>query len=247
MSLRPAPAFEPPPATRGLVEWLAQQLGARIVQRDFSPGQPLPTEGEIQAAYSVSRTVVREATRLLAAKGLVSVRPKTGVRIRPASDWNMIDPDVMRWHLDGPPDLAFILSLYEIREIFEPQAARLAAERITPEDGERLSRAMAGIATHARGSPELIESDLAFHRLILVSTANPVLRSLGALIEQTMAVSFALSWRQTPQDESVEQHRRVCEAILAGDGEDAAYAMRRLIRSARQDVLAEMRVSPVDA
>ena len=229
---------ESPHATRGLVERLARDLGVRIVHRRIGAGEALPTEAEIQVAYSVSRTVVREATRLLAAKGLVSIRPKTGVRVRSAGDWNMIDPDVMRWHLDGAPDQDFIKALYEIREVFEPQAAKFAAERIGDDDRAGLVEALDGIARYPRGSQALIDSDLAFHRIILAATGNPVLRSLGALIEQTMAVSFALSWRQTPQDESVQQHRRVCEAILAGDGEDAAHAMRRLIRSARQDVLA---------
>jgi DNA-binding FadR family transcriptional regulator len=117
---------------RSLVGKLAEEIGRGIVSRASEAGASLPTEPEIQKSYGVSRTVVREATRLLAAKGLISVRPKTGVRIRPSGDWNMFDSDVMRWHVDGAPDIGFILSLYEVREIFEPQVAKLAAERIAP-------------------------------------------------------------------------------------------------------------------
>jgi DNA-binding FadR family transcriptional regulator len=223
-----------------LVGRLAEDIGRGIVSRAGEVGASLPTEPEIQKSYGVSRTVVREATRLLAAKGLISVRPKTGVRIRPVGDWNMFDPDVMRWHVDGAPDLGFILSLYEVREIFEPQAAKLAAERIQPAEREQLARAMEGIATHPRGSHALVDSDLEFHRVILAAAGNPVLRSFGALIEQTMAISFALTWRKTPLKESVEQHRIVCDAIMVGDSADATYAMRNLVRSARGDILAAM-------
>jgi DNA-binding FadR family transcriptional regulator len=97
---------------------------------------------------------------------------------------------------------------------------------------------MEGIATHPRGSRALVDSDLEFHRVILVAAGNPVLRSFGALIEQTMAISFALTWRKTPLEESVEQHRVVCAAIMEGDAAGAAYAMRNLVRSARGDILA---------
>jgi DNA-binding FadR family transcriptional regulator len=223
-----------------LVGELAIDLGRRIVAREFAPGVTLPTEPEIQKSYRVSRTVVREATRLLAAKGLISVRPKTGVRTRPPDEWNMLDSDVMRWHLDGAPDTEFIMALYEVREIFEPQAARLAAERISPDGREKLALAMREMESRPSGSAALIDADLEFHRVILAAAGNPVLRSFGALIEQTMAISFALSWRQTTPGESLEQHRMVCDAVLEGNAVDAAYAMRCLVRAARSDVLAAM-------
>jgi DNA-binding FadR family transcriptional regulator len=240
---RPRRRADPPAALRSgssLVGELSADLGRRIVAREFAPGVPLPTEPEIQKSYRVSRTVVREATRLLAAKGLILVRPKTGMRARPSDEWNMLDSDVMRWHLGGVPDLQFILALYEVREIFEPQAAKFAAERITAADREKLAQAMREMENRPSGSEELIDADLEFHRVILSAAGNPVLRSFGALIEQTLAISFALSWRQTTPGESLEQHRQVCQAVMEGNGIDAAYAMRCLVRAARADVLAAM-------
>ena len=117
-----------------LSEMVAGSIGRRIVSGRFRPGETLPTEPRIQEEYGVSRTAVREAIRLLSAKGLTVSRPKIGTRIRPMSDWNMLDPDVLRWHVDQEPSEAFINNLFEMREIIEPAAAARAAERATAEE-----------------------------------------------------------------------------------------------------------------
>ncbi|MCQ8783387.1 FadR family transcriptional regulator [Aurantimonas sp. CSK15Z-1] len=216
---------------------LAAELGCRITDGSLATGAPLPTEKEIQSQFGVSRTVVREAVRHLAAKGLVSVGPKVGTRVRPDTDWNMLDADVMSWQLLADVRRPFVEALYEMRLINEPPAAKLAAGRITPEQSVRLGEALTGMADNPRGSPELIAADLAFHRIILEATGNPILRSLGAMIERSLSISFSLSWRQNPQEETVRQHRRVHDAIVAGDGEAASLFMRRLIESAFHDVI----------
>lgn len=216
---------------------LAATFGRRIASGRLACGEALPTEKELQTQYGVSRTVVREAVRHLVAKGLVSVGPKVGTRVRERIEWNMLDPDVMGWHLTAAIRRPFIESLYEMRLINEPQAARLACDRISPEQAARLQAAMAGMRENPRGSPELIAADLAFHRVILEATGNPMLVSLGAMIERSLSISFSLSWRQNPQEETLRQHGRVMEAILAGDREAAELFMRRLIESAFNDVI----------
>jgi DNA-binding FadR family transcriptional regulator len=90
---------------------------------------------------------------------------------------------------------------------------------------------------YPRGSGELIAADLSFHRIILRATGNPILRSLGTMIEKSLSISFSMSWRQNPQEETVLQHARVHDAICAGDGELAETFMRRLIESAFDDVI----------
>lgn len=219
---------------------LAVDLGCKITSGALEAGTILPTEGEIQMQYGVSRTVVREAVRHLAAKGLVTVGPKVGTRVRPSIDWNMLDIDVMRWHLMAEIRRPFVEAVYEMRLINEPEAARLAASRISPEQAARLATALQAMADHPRGSPELIAADLLFHRIILEATGNPILRSLGTMIERSLAISFSLSWRQNPQEETVQQHARVFEAIRQGDGEASALFMRRLIESAFNDVAAAL-------
>jgi len=216
---------------------LATQLGCRITSGRLLPGAFLPTESEIQTEFGVSRTVVREAIRHLAGKGLITVRPKVGTRVRPGTEWNMLDADVMRWHLLADAPRPFVEALYEMRLIAEPAAARMAAARITPPDREALREALDGMAKHPRGSAELIAADLSFHRIVLRATGNPILRSLGAMIEKSLTISFSLSWRQNSQEETVHQHARVHDAICAGDGELAETFMRRLIESAVEDVI----------
>lgn len=226
---------------------LAAELGCKITSGALAAGCILPTEAEIQHQYGVSRTVVREAIRHIAAKGLVTVGPKVGTRVRDNNDWNILDAEVMRWHLMAGDRRRFVEALYEMRLINEPEAARLAASRITPEQSERLSDALAAMAVHPRGSEKLIIADLDFHRIILEATGNPILRSLGTMIERSLSISFSLSWRQNPQDETVRQHARVQEAILQGDGEAASLFMRRLIESAFQDVVAALYNEPAAA
>ncbi|MBP0616558.1 FadR family transcriptional regulator [Jiella sp. KSK16Y-1] len=216
---------------------LAAEFGRMITAGNLVIGEALPIEKEIQVSRGVSRTVVREAIRHLAAKGLVSVGPKVGTKVRPRNDWNMLDADVMAWHLTPPVRRPFIEALYEMRLINEPNAARLAASRIDGAQGERLEDALRGMRDNPRGSPELIAADLDFHRIILEATGNPLLNSLGALIERSLSISFSLSWRQNPQDETVRQHERVMQAILSGDGDAAELFMRRLIESAFNDVI----------
>ena len=215
---------------------VAADLGRKIAGRQLPAGSGLPTEPELQEQLGVSRTVVREAIRHLASKGLVSVGPKVGTRVRPASDWNMLDPEVMEWHLSGPASADFIAALYEMRLIFEPEAARLAATRITEGQKAALYAALNGINTLPRASAEHIAADLAFHRIILESTGNPVLRSFGAMIENSLSVSFSLSWQKAETELSLALHRQVANAIASGDEELAALQMKRLIAIAWKEV-----------
>jgi DNA-binding FadR family transcriptional regulator len=215
---------------------VAGSIGRRIVSGRFRPGETLPTEPRIQEEYGVSRTAVREAIRLLSAKGLTVSRPKIGTRIRPVSDWNMLDPDVLRWHVDQEPSEAFIHHLFEMREIIEPAAAARAAERATAEEVEAIASAMDGIERHPRGARDQIKADIDFHMTILEASRNPMLRSIGALIQSALEISFTLGWRTVMGDDAVLQHRAVYDAIRLRQTEEAFLAMRRLLRNSKGNV-----------
>jgi DNA-binding FadR family transcriptional regulator len=216
---------------------VAAAIGRRIVLGEYQPGQTLPTEPRIQAEFGVSRTAVREAIRLLSAKGLTVSRPKVGTRIRPAAEWNMLDPDVLRWQTGDEPDEAFVNALFEMREIMEPAAASRAAERATAEEIERLAAAHEGIRSEPRGSEAQIAADLAFHMTLLEAAHNPMLRSVGALIESALQISFSLGWRTVMGDDAILQHQAVYEAVRDRQPEDAFLAMRRLLRNSKGNVL----------
>lgn len=226
-------------AASGLPDRIAAEFGRRIVSGAIAPGDTLPIEPEIQREFAVSRTAVREAMRLLAAKGMTRSRRKTGTHVRPIADWNMLDPDVLRWFLEPQASPEFIRNLFEMRLIFEPIAAALAAQRIDDDGRARLRRAAAGIAANPRGSDGQVEADLNFHMTVLHATRNSLLLSLGSLIRSALAVTFEIGWRrQTSPEESVAMHRDVCEKICDGLASEAEAAMRTLIELARNDSIA---------
>lgn len=220
-----------------LPEIVAGTLGRRIVAGRYQPGDILPTEPMIQEEFGVSRTAVREAIRLLSAKGLTTSRPKIGTRVRPTVDWNMLDPEVLRWQVDQNPTEQFIHDLFDMREIIEPAASARAAERATAEQIETLRIAMDGITSHERGSAEQISADIDFHMAILEASRNPMLRSVGAMIQSALSITFSLSWRTAMRDDAVIQHRAIYEAIAGHDPDEAFMAMRRLLRSSKGDVV----------
>lgn len=219
-----------------LSDRVAGEIGRRIVSGQYQPGDTLPTEPKLQEEFKVSRTAVREAIRLLSAKGLTVSRPKIGTKVRPRVDWNMLDPDVLRWQIDPFPTDEFIHSLFEMREIIEPAAAARAAERATPDEVEALGQAFEGIRNRDRGSADQIKADLAFHMIVLEASHNPLLRSAGSMIESGLVISFSLGWRTVMGDDAVLQHRDVYEAIRDRNADSAYLAMRRLLRNAKGNV-----------
>jgi DNA-binding FadR family transcriptional regulator len=230
-----------------LSEMVAGTIGRRIVSGKYKPGDTLPTEPKIQEEFGVSRTAVREAVRLLSAKGLTASRPKIGTRVRPTVDWNMLDSDILRWQLDQNPSEEFIHALFEMREIIEPAASSLAAERATEAELTTMGRAMDGIQNEARGSPEQIKADVEFHLAILEASHNPMLRSVGAMIQSALLITFSLGWRTVMAKDAVLQHRAVYDAIRARDGETAFLAMRRLLRNSKGNVFDALLVARRDA
>lgn len=193
----------------------------------------MPTEPQIQKEFCVSRTAVREAIRLLSAKGLTVSRPKIGTKVRPTANWNQLDADVLRWQLDLEPSDAFIHSLFEMREIFEPAAAARAAERATEEELKTLGAAMNGIENETRASPAQIKADIAFHLTLLEASRNPMLRSLGATIHSALEIAFSIGWRTVMAEAAVVQHRDIYEAVCERRPDEAFLAMRRLLRNSK--------------
>src|SRR6266516_8198527 len=119
---------------RGLHGAVVHDIGLRIVQGELEAGDPLPTEDELSGELSVSRTVLRESIKVLAAKRLPESRPKTGTRVRQRAEWNLLDPDVLAWQLEAGPDRRFLEDTLELRRLIEPAAARFAAERASEDE-----------------------------------------------------------------------------------------------------------------
>lgn len=222
---------------RSLHGQVAHDLGGRILRGELAPGAVLPNEAQFSASLSVSRTALREAIKVLAAKGLVESRPKTGTRVRPRADWNLLDPDVLAWQFAAGPVTRFIKDLFELRQMIEPEAAAMAARRAGPAEVGRIEQAYRGMEEAGNNSELWIDPDLRFHQAIIRATGNELLWPLGAIIETALATSFRLSSAHWDGPiHSLPLHRAILEAIRARDPEAAHAAMQRLLADAADDV-----------
>lgn len=216
---------------RGLHGQLVQQLGQMIVSGDLGADRPLVPE-EIGQRFEVSRTVVRESLRVLEAKGLVSARPNVGTRVRPVSDWNLLDPDIIEWRAFGPQRDDQRRELSELRWTIEPLAARLAAGHGREEVQQRLSD-MVGIMGHAMGQGDALtfsRADAEFHTLLIQVAGNRMLDHLSGIVSAALQVSGGpVTGCDRPNDVSLAQHGRIVDALATGDGAAAEAAMRQLL------------------
>jgi DNA-binding FadR family transcriptional regulator len=230
--------------SRSIHDYLARKLGQEIVGGTYQPGDQLPNEIELGKHLSVSRTALREAYRVLAAKGLITSRPNVGTRVRGRADWNMLDADVLRWHLAAGPDEVFVVDLFELRQIFEPAAAARAARAGSPEAIARIVEAYDEMARSKDGSGDLIGADVRFHQAILAATHNPMLTGLGAMIHTALVGSFTLGWPSaaTMSDVRLSQHKAILDAIRAHDAEHARACSAALLEVSMDDVRRALKV-----
>lgn len=233
----PRLALATPGVASGLHATVVDQIGLRIVQGDFQPGEALPTADDSTEMLGVSRTVLREAIKVLAGKGLVESRPRTGTRVRPRADWNFLDPDVLSWRYAAGVKAEDAKALFELRRAIEPMSAALAAQRATPEQVAELNAALAEMEEMCDDGERFAKPDLLFHQTILRMTGNELIGSLAALVETALVMSFRLS-NDNPggQRHSLPLHREVAQKIAAGDGAGAQKALLVLIDNAEEDV-----------
>lgn len=215
---------------------IANKLGTAIVSGDYAPGDILPSEVDFSEALEVSRGAYREAIQVLAAKGLVESRPKAGTRVLPRARWHLLDPDLLAWAFAGEPDKQFVSDLFELRAVVEPAAARFAAERRDREDIRVMKEALAGMRRHTLATEAGRAADRDFHDAILRATRNNAMMVLSASIGA--AVSWTTQYKQRSRAlprNPIPDHARVCDAIVLGDPDAAAEAMRVLVDMAFED------------
>ncbi|MGW1860716.1 FadR/GntR family transcriptional regulator [Streptomyces collinus] len=216
---------------RGLHGQLVQQLGQMIVSGDLGADRPLVPE-EIGQRFEVSRTVVRESLRVLEAKGLVSARPNVGTRVRPVSDWNLLDPDIIEWRAFGPQRDDQRRELSELRWTIEPLAARLAAGHGREEVQQRLSD-MVEIMSHAMAQGDALtfsRADTEFHALLIQIAGNRMLEHLSGIVSSALQVSGGpVTGCDRPNETSLALHARIVDALGTADGTAAETAMRQLL------------------
>lgn len=211
-------------------------LGERIVTGEIAVGETLPGEVETAERLDISRGTYREAVKMLAAKGLVESRPKTGTQVLERARWHLLDPDVLRWAFAGRPDAQMVRDLFEMRMIVEPAIAGLAAIRRTPGQLDAMRRALAQMEEKGLSDEEGRLADREFHEIMLEACTNEVMNTLGASIGAAVAYTTLFKERSGgfPRD-PVPDHRSVLKAIEASDRHAAEAAMRELLRLAKAD------------
>lgn len=204
---------------------------------ELAEGQVLDVEA-LEREFDASRLAIREALRVLAAKGLLDARPRRGTFVRPRQDWSLLDPDVLRWQVELTPDLAFLAQLEEVRAIVEPAGARLAALRRSRDHLDRLEEAVALIAGGQASDTQAVDADLAFHRALLNAAGNELLDRMEMVIEAGLRVRDVLVHAEHGWAEAASAHRAVLAAVRAQDGDGAERAMRELLALSARDVAA---------
>jgi len=217
---------------QSLTHQIVQDLGLAIVTGKYSAADEFPVEADLCKQFGASRSVLREGVKMLTAKGLLDARPGRGTQIHPEENWNLLDPDVLRWLLDRKFSPALLTEFNQVRLAFEPKAAALAATNATRTDMVAIRRALERM-TLAVDSEDSLSADIAFHVAVLRASGNRFFAQLRELIESTLRFSIRAtnSYKGVPKA-SVADHKKVSDAILAGNSVAAENAMRELIQEA---------------
>jgi GntR family transcriptional repressor for pyruvate dehydrogenase complex len=215
---------------RRLSDRVADALLEHILSADLQPGDRLPTEAELGRQFEVSRTVIREAVRSLAARGVVQVRPGAGLTV------SRVDASTasasLRLVVRGSTDLTYD-RVHEVRRSIEVELARLAAERATDEEIEELARILAAQAAAFHDIPRAARIDTAFHRLIATMTRNDLfVIMLDSLADVMLQVRLQAMPTPGDRENGVAEHGAILEAIRARDPAAARRAMSEHLVSA---------------
>jgi len=223
-------------AVRNLHEQVIQSIGRLIVSGNIAPGELLPREDILAQSMAVSRTVLREALKVLAAKGLIETRQKTGTRVRETSYWNQLDADVLAWRCLSMPTEDFVGKLVEMREVIEPSAAAAAAKRRSDGQLERINAAYTAMAA-AQDREAWARADIEFHHSVLDAANNELLSSLFSVVETALGAYFTLSASQSDDFKySLPRHFAVYEAIRLQRPEAARKAMLGMIGDSHANI-----------
>jgi DNA-binding FadR family transcriptional regulator len=219
------------------VQQMTREIGLRILAAGYKPGETIPVENEFCAELGVSRPALREAIKLLTAKGMVTPRVKVGTAVNPRSEWNYLDPTLLEWLLAMGDVGPFLLKLSELRKALEPAAASLAAQNATFEDFERLHRAFEDMAASTRDLDAWAAADLRFHQAVYLATHNEFFWPIGRLLEPALVAGFRVTGSAGNHRQCVPEHRELRDAILARDPSRSYQAAVDLMRTSHADLV----------
>ena len=222
------------PFGRNLTFGLLDALGRAIVTGEYDDAR-FPTEAELAAEHGVSRSVTREAVKMLTAKGLLTARPRKGTTVQPSSSWNLFDTDVLRWLLERNFSLDLLRHFTELRIAIEPAAAALAARNADEADIEAVKAGYRRMEDAAVGEDDHLDSDIDFHIAVLEASGNPFYRQFRDVVATALQKSISFTNRNGGRA-SLPAHAAVLKAIEARNAKGAEAAMTRIIASVRDQI-----------
>lgn len=233
-----APALYP---NNGIHGTIVHAIGAEIVTGVLHEGERLPGDQELMARFQASRTALREALKVLSSKGLIESRQRAGTRVRSRREWDLLDVDVLSWHTPESISESFTADLVELRELIEPVAAKLAADRATSDDLTRIEAAYLRMEKSVDDYEDFYVADVDFHLAVLNASHNQLVQRLAGIIGTVLGLSFGLQKQaRIPLRESLESHYAVFDGIRQRNRRAAERAMRITIRRGR-DTLSQRR------
>jgi DNA-binding FadR family transcriptional regulator len=222
---------------KSLYNKVAHDLGQRIVRGDYKPGALLPNEAECGQIYKVSRTAVREAVKMLSAKGLIQSRPKIGSRVEPRATWNLLDRDVLGWYCATVDFQSFALDVQQIRFMIEPEAAALAATNRTPPHLAEIEAAYQAMADAVDVEADWNVADVRFHLAVLNASGNEFISPFGRVIELLLVNLFSVTVAHLRNRLKVlPLHEAILTAIRARKPDLARIAVRRLLQNTQKTI-----------
>jgi len=225
----------------GLHGKVAHEVGRRIVAGALPEGTLLPPEADLATEFKVSRQAVREALKVLAAKGLVASRRRTGTRVLPRASWNLLDPDILAWYTPERVPAQLLADLIQVRRLIEPAAAEFAATH-----GDKAAKDAIRVALDdmrsAVGDPEAFrDADAKFHAAVFMASGNQIIERLSDIIGPMLRASFLAQDQargMQPAAAIVPAHESIYDAIVAGNGVSARREMEALLSRASREVAA---------
>lgn len=216
-----------------LYEQVADRLQELIVDESLRPGDRLPSERDLAERLAVSRTVIREAIRVLGVRGLVEVKPGSGTYVQELSLSDAAAPIGLLLNMRHSPDR--YNSLYEVRRTLEVEIAGLAAERATDEDIEAMEAALKRMVECTGDAEQFTHCDLGFHAALAAATQNDLYSVLLTPITDLLLEFRLTAYRYDPQgsvEGALTHHPEIMERVKARDAEGARQAMRDHLRQA---------------
>ncbi|WP_299595195.1 FadR/GntR family transcriptional regulator [uncultured Microbulbifer sp.] len=217
--------------SRNLNIQIAREIAQKILSGELPQGGIIPGEVYLCAQFGVSRTVLREAIKLLQSKGMLESRPKVGTRVCSETQWNFLDAQLLEWMAGVETTESVYRQFLELRRAIEPQATALAATRATPEQRAGLTEAFEQMAAIAKNfdQQQWTEVDTQFHRIIFLATGNSFYTPFGNVMAAMLQWFIRFSSKEGGV--CIDEHRQIYEAIMAEDPERAMQASMSLMES----------------